>query len=226
MAHSAYPRATTFHYLNSLGTGRRPLTNPQHALRRTLSTNSRLKRARLFVVASVTALLPACRHSGNTTAAQSSTTARVPAIISADSGWPPYWYGPMLIAPLEEHGPWQIRIQRGPRYPDYERSEGQQAVAIAAMIVDTSGRVIVPSLRFVNAPHAAFQRSICDYASRAMFTPARANERPAAALVVMPFSFSLGDNPVRSPPTLEVEKLLRSLPPSQRHAWLSKKPSC
>jgi hypothetical protein len=94
------------------------------------------------------------------------------------------------------------------------------------MIVDTSGRVIVPSLRFVRDPPPAFRRSICDFARRATFTPSRVNESARAALVVMDFSFSLGRSPNLSQPTVEVEKLLRSLSPKQRHAWLAKKPSC
>ena len=193
-----------------------------------MATTWRLKLAYSLAVASGTAVLSACQHAGapSTLQGPSAEEARTAATISADSGWAPYWSGPMLISPLEENGPSPLRIRRGPEYPAVERNEGQEATAMVAMIVDTSGRVIVPSLRFVRDAPPAFRRSICDFAWRATFTPARVNERVTAALVVMDFSFSLGGSPRLREPTVEVEKLLRSLPSKQRHAWLSKKPSC
>src|SRR5690242_6919775 len=113
-----------------------------------MATSFRRTLAHLLAVANATVVLFACQHAGApSTQSQGAQTVRRSATISADSGWAPYWSGPLLIAPPEENGPSPFRTSVGPRYPDAERSEGHQAVAIVAMIVDTAGQVIVPTLR-------------------------------------------------------------------------------
>ena len=198
-----------------------------HSSRHEVTTSFR-RTFRHSVAAATLAALLACQHSGSasTPQRQSAEAARVSATISADSGWAPYWTGQLLISPSIPDGPTPIRTERGPVYPDSERSEGHQAVAILAMIIDTVGEVIVPSVRFVRVPPPAFRRSLCEFAWRVRFHPARVNERATAALVIMPFTFALNDNPIRPLPWKDVEKLLVSLTPEQRHAWLSKMARC
>ncbi len=96
----------------------------------------------------------------------------------------------------------------------------------SAFLIDTAGNAIPASHRFLREPPPSFVRSLCEWLPRARFTPGRGANGAEAALVVVPFEFSLDDH--ARPPTIvaQYEIELRRLSPIDRAALLGGLPSC
>jgi len=77
------------------------------------------------------------------------------------------------------------------RYPLAERRAGIEAEFITVFVLDTTGRVEMPSVSLVGTVPRAFWQEVCRYLSRMQITPIRRNGQPRRALVVNPFSFAL-----------------------------------
>src|SRR5690242_19145565 len=58
-----------------------------------------------------------------------------------------------------------------PRYPDAERAKSAVATPVVAFVVDTSGRVELPSASFLNDTPSDFEHAVCDILPALRFTP-------------------------------------------------------
>lgn len=79
----------------------------------------------------------------------------------------------------------------GPRYPDAQRTAGQEGEVLAQFIVDTTGRAEVASFKVLKASDAAFADAVKNALPDMRFTPARVKGRAVRQLVQSPFSFAL-----------------------------------
>jgi len=78
-----------------------------------------------------------------------------------------------------------------PRFPPEERARGVEAAFITAFILDTLGRVELPSISFLEDAPRAFAGAVCSYYRAARFAPARQNGAVSRALIVHPWTFGL-----------------------------------
>lgn len=85
-----------------------------------------------------------------------------------------------------------LHAPRGPDYPPGARTRGEGARVAVAFVLDSAGRVELPTIAFVRSAPEEFERAVCVFLQHATFTPLRANGRPRRALVVQPFDFDPG----------------------------------
>jgi len=85
------------------------------------------------------------------------------------------------------------RITSSPRinYPTSLREQGMAGHVLAAVLIDTAGRVVRDSVRIVESTHLDFSREVRRYVSRAGFAPARSNGEAVRACVIVPVDFRL-----------------------------------
>ena len=86
------------------------------------------------------------------------------------------------------------------RYPLAERRAGIEAEFITVFVLDTAGRVEMPTVTLIGTIPRAFAQEICQYLSRIQISPVLRNGQARRALAVTPFSFvleggSLGKRP-------------------------------
>ncbi|NUQ20625.1 MAG: hypothetical protein HOQ09_06655 [Gemmatimonadaceae bacterium] len=93
-----------------------------------------------------------------------------------------------------------------PRYPHALQAEAVSARLVAFFVVDTIGRVDMPSVRFGGNVAPGFYSAVCLTLSRSRFAPIRREGRARPALVLQPFSFTVGDGPP-TPDTVELRTL-------------------
>ncbi len=79
-----------------------------------------------------------------------------------------------------------------PRYPYEAQSQGVSARLVAFFVVDTVGRVDIRSVRFGLDADRLFYASVCDALTRMRFAPIRREGRARPALVMLPYSFTIG----------------------------------
>jgi TonB family protein len=85
------------------------------------------------------------------------------------------------------------RILRGPRldYPQWLRQQGVQAHVLAAVVVDTLGRVAPDSITILRSPDRAFGSEVRHYLEHAVFEPARAGNRAVPSCVAVTVDFKI-----------------------------------
>jgi hypothetical protein len=136
--------------------------------------------------------------------------------------------GELTIAMADDSLPRPTSLPRGPVYPVSLRDDRVTGQLMAAFVVDTSGRVELPSITFVEPAHADFQKSVCDFLRDTPFIPARRDGMPQRTLVFAPFRFTLSTEPPLGPQTnVNVYKTrARSLPREELVAELEKGQHC
>jgi TonB family protein len=95
-----------------------------------------------------------------------------------------------------------------PRYPTEPRARREQAEITAAFIIDTTGKVELPSITLLTSPNREFDRSVCVFLERARYT---GQAKPVRRLLVATsFVFAItGEHPL--PPGPDPRALARSL---------------
>lgn len=79
----------------------------------------------------------------------------------------------------------------GPRYPDILRSGGVEGQVLAQFVVDTTGRIEIPSFRVLRSDHAMFEQAVRQALPNMRFLPAEVGGRKVKQLVQQPFVFAL-----------------------------------
>jgi len=75
-------------------------------------------------------------------------------------------------------------------YPEPKDGQIEEAQPIAAFVIDTAGRVEVPSISFVQSAPPRFRDSVCRVLRSARYEPMPAGGQPRRTLVAQPFVFS------------------------------------
>lgn len=78
-----------------------------------------------------------------------------------------------------------------PRYPDILRSAGVEGEVLAQFVVDTTGRVEVPSFKVIRKSHDLFEAAVRGALPQMRFLPAEVGGRKVKQLVQQPFVFAL-----------------------------------
>jgi TonB family protein len=78
-----------------------------------------------------------------------------------------------------------------PAYPDSLRLNGVEGRVIAQFVVDTTGRVDVPSFVLLESTHGRFTASVREALPRMLFRPAELGGRRIKQLVQLPFVFRI-----------------------------------
>lgn len=78
-----------------------------------------------------------------------------------------------------------------PRYPPLLQSAALEGDVVAQFVVDTLGRVELPSIKVVRSSHDLFERAVRDALARARFHPARIGGVGVRQLVEQRFAFSI-----------------------------------
>lgn len=132
------------------------------------------------------------------------------------------------IAMAGDSLPRPARIDRGPRYPVGLRGAGETGQLIAAFVIDSAGRVELPSITFVEPARSDFHKSICEFLREGRFVPPRSGGVPQRTLVFMPFRFWLSTAPpLGPPPDVKVyQTRARALPREELVAELEKGQHC
>ena len=78
-----------------------------------------------------------------------------------------------------------------PRYPDILRSAGVEGEVLAQFVVDTMGRVEIPSFKVLRKSHDLFEAAVKSALPNMRFLPAEVGGRKVRQLVQQPFVFAL-----------------------------------
>lgn len=84
-----------------------------------------------------------------------------------------------------------LSTNRGPVYPEMQRSRGIEGEVIARYVVNESGRVEMNTFEVISASSQAFVSAVRYALERARFIPAEASGRKVAQLVEQRFEFRL-----------------------------------
>ena len=93
--------------------------------------------------------------------------------------------GPSVVEPR------QVPTGRGPRYPTREKRSGIEGEVLVDVVIDTTGRADLSTLRIVAASTDGFEAAVRAYFPDARFVPATAAGRPIRRRVKQPFTFTL-----------------------------------
>lgn len=106
--------------------------------------------------------------------------------------------GPTGLGSSGEYSAFQVDVpaRLSPRSPLPRYPEGLRRLALvgsvrAAFVVDSLGRVELPTVRVLEAAHPAFEASVRATLPRMRFEPARIGDRPVRQLVEFPVTFTL-----------------------------------
>ena len=102
-----------------------------------------------------------------------------------------------------------------PRYPVNLQAQEVPAAFFAYVIVDTVGRVDVSSARFGRAAQRPFYDAVCSVLPRIRFAQVRRNGQARPALVVLQYSFMIGDDTTAHRKLLDKAGLIRQMIRSQ-----------
>jgi len=172
----------------------------------------------LFALSAIVATAATCVRPAPTTSTPASPRFSLPheIIIGPDSG----------IEVVAD----RIGRKPSPAYPDDARRNGIEAFPIIAFVVDTAGRIELPTVSFLDVPPPLeFQRSLCQWATMVRLTPYLLDGRAQRMLLVQPFSFEINRGPgssrgpamgaaatyrqrMRSTPLVDVIQALNTLP--------------
>ena len=78
-----------------------------------------------------------------------------------------------------------------PRYPDILRSAGVEGEVLAQFVVDTSGRVEMPTFKVLRSSHDLFISAVRQALPGMKFIPAEVGGRRVKQLVQQPFTFAI-----------------------------------
>jgi len=78
-----------------------------------------------------------------------------------------------------------------PRYPDILRSAGVEGEVLAQFVVDTLGRVEVPTFKVIRKSHDLFEAAVRSALPQMRFLAAEVGGRKVKQLVQQPFVFAL-----------------------------------
>lgn len=112
-------------------------------------------------------------------------------------------------------------------YPVPIEGQIEEAQPIAAFVIDTAGRVEVPSISFVQSAPARFRESVCRVLRSARYEPMPMGGQPRRTLALQPFVFSRQAGALRVGMT--ADDWSRRVSTSSREelfAYLSKLPHC
>ena len=139
----------------------------------------------------------------------------------------PRFSDPQQILLRAESGVMQL-ASPGPQYPDMERSRNEEAWPVVAYVVGTDGRIELGSMTFIVSISAGFANSLCEWARRARFTPARDSFGTVRrTLVTQAFAFEIGEGGPRHLPDASREsKRLVTLGSDRAFAHLETFPGC
>lgn len=76
-------------------------------------------------------------------------------------------------------------------YPELLRQAGIAGRVVVEVVVDTTGRAELGSIRVVTSAHPAFARPAREFVAQALFRPARVGGRAVRVLVRLPIDFTL-----------------------------------
>ena len=113
-----------------------------------------------------------------------------------------------------------------PLYPFALQAQGVTARFVAYFVVDTAGRVDIHSVRFGLDADRAFYEAVCTALGRTRFTPIRREGQPRAALVVQPYSFSIGSPPEFVSNAESYRQAIRQAGMDSTLVTLSRRPRC
>lgn len=94
-----------------------------------------------------------------------------------------------------EHPATQAPNSATPIYPDILRQAGVEGEALVSFVVDTSGRVDIPTFKVIRATHDLFSAAVRNALPRMRFIPAAVGEVKVRQLVQQPFSFAIVQQP-------------------------------
>jgi TonB family protein len=77
-----------------------------------------------------------------------------------------------------------------PSYPDSLKRAGVEGQVLAAFVVDTTGHVVVASLKVLKATNPVFAQAVRDAIPGMLLTPATVHGRKVKQLVQQPFVFA------------------------------------
>jgi TonB family protein len=77
-------------------------------------------------------------------------------------------------------------------YPDLLRQAGIGGRVLLQAIVDTSGRIEPGSMRILQTPNRAFNAPVMEWATKALFRPARLDGRAVRVIIHLPVDYSSG----------------------------------
>lgn len=117
--------------------------------------------------------------------------ARQSVAMPAKPASPCVWSSKDLVVVDSSHTPLPID-KTVPRYPPDERARRVEVAFVAVIILDTLGRVELPSVSFVGDVPVAFAHAVCDFYKATRFAPVASRSGGATrALVVYPWTFAI-----------------------------------
>lgn len=78
-----------------------------------------------------------------------------------------------------------------PRYPDILRSASVEGQVVAQFVVDTTGRIEIPTFKVITSTHDLFVAAVRNALPQMRFLPAEVGGRKVKQLVQQPFVFNL-----------------------------------
>ena len=88
----------------------------------------------------------------------------------------------------------QVRLvpnTANPKYPDAHKAAKVAGEVLAQFVVDTSGLIDLPTIKFLNKPDSLFAQAVRDELPNMRFVPAYVGSKKVRQLVQLPFRFDL-----------------------------------
>jgi TonB family protein len=102
---------------------------------------------------------------------------------------------PMRAEPIDgelaDRSPYLVPGQMGPPYPEELRDDRPDGLVVVRFVIDTLGRVEVPSLHVVEATHPLFAQAVRSALNRLRYVPASRAGRPVRVRMEQRFEFHL-----------------------------------
>lgn len=169
--------------------------------------------AGLFVVlASMSACARPASHAP-VVLAEPQVAAREPRFLRVDE---------IVVLPESGDAPVPLRTGYSPRYPRSARIERRNDRLVMAFVIDTTGRVELPTVSVVAPPEdRAFTGSVCLFLAQVRYAT---TSPPRRVLLLQPFYFqiapSLSEVPSRAPADESLKARLKAMPRAELIAWL------
>jgi len=114
-----------------------------------------------------------------------------------------------------------------PQFPFSERLNGGEAFPVVAYVIGTNGRIEPGTLTFLVSLRTSFAYSLCTWADRAWFTPARDSTGVRRALAVQSFGFQIVGKKEREVPDAKPYwQRLQDLGPDSAFTYLERFAHC
>ena len=96
------------------------------------------------------------------------------------------------------NGPWRgselttrIVTSATPLYPDMLRLAGVEGSVLIEFAIDTTGRILIPTVEVLQSTHDQFTRAVMEALPRFRFRPAESGGHPILSFAQMPFEFRI-----------------------------------